>query len=707
MCGVSIPARRALMTKGVLQKPLQEANTLTKPFAILLAGLVVLSVLLGACGSRATPVPEPTTASPAAQEAATAAAPLTATTNQGTGQVATAETPGSAIGQVAKAVEQVAKAVGQVGKTSEQDAKPPEAYTTPHPILADGRVRQAIAYCIDRDALIAAVYPLLSEEQRDALRMDATLPKPHWAYKGPYAGYEYSVEKGSALLEEAGWTLAEGATVRTNQAGERLALKLTTTTAPFRQTWGAVAAENAAACGIELVPQYTEAAWWLGDTSGLARRDFELGAFAWVGEPDPRGTILYGCDQIPLASNNWQGQNYMGWCNKTADAAITAVSHTLEREDRIAEYDVFHKEFAQDVVSLPLFQHLLVEAWTPNLEGIRVSPTEGALASASSWKLAEGGNSVVVGLAQEPASLFELVEGTDAARQVYGLGVSRTSTQFDFNYQPGIQDPLSTVENSLSISETVSIKAGDLVYTAQGTPARLEEGVAVFDAEGNRVRYTGSAPIKMKRLVSTYKFKDYKWSDGTPGAAADLDLGYLIDCDPDSGNTSFERCDQVQEFRAGPTLAYTIKWLPGAQPWLYFLAPFHIYPSHQVLSDGRKLADVPAAEWAALPEIAEQPLSMAPFVLTEWQKGESMTFTRNKYFQPAPALETIIIRFYPDSQAAVAALLSGDVAFLDKAALGTGAAVQPVMDAAQEGKLVVKTMGSPTWEHMDFSLFTK
>jgi hypothetical protein len=63
------------MTKGVLQKPLQEANTLTKPFAILLAGLVVLSVLLGACGSRATPVPEPTTASPAAQEAATAAAP--------------------------------------------------------------------------------------------------------------------------------------------------------------------------------------------------------------------------------------------------------------------------------------------------------------------------------------------------------------------------------------------------------------------------------------------------------------------------------------------------------------------------------------------------------------------------------------------------------------------------------------------------------
>ena len=34
-----------------------------------------------------------------------------------------------------------------------------EEYTTPHPILSDLKVREAIAYCIDRNSLIASVYP--------------------------------------------------------------------------------------------------------------------------------------------------------------------------------------------------------------------------------------------------------------------------------------------------------------------------------------------------------------------------------------------------------------------------------------------------------------------------------------------------------------------------------------------------------------------
>jgi ABC-type transport system substrate-binding protein len=663
---------------------LREERLLTKQLPLVLA-VLALSLTLSACSARrAATTPQVATGAPTA--AATTAATATPDTSKVVEKAATEQTPTTASGQGSKA---------------------PEAYTTPHSILSDVRVRQAIADCVDRDALIASVYPFLSAQQRNELRMDATLPKAHWAYRGPYGDYEHSVAKGTALLEEAGWTLAEGATFRMNATNAALSLKLTTTTAPFRETWAAVAAESVAACGIELVPQYTEASWWLGDATGLARRDFELGAFAWAGDSDPRGAVLYACDAIPLASNNWQGQNYMGWCNQTASDAIVAAGLTLERNRRISEYDTFHKEFARNMVSLPLFQHLQVAAWAPNLEGIRVSPTESALAGAASWKRKDGKDSVVVGLAQEPATLFGLVDRGDATSQVYRLGVSAINTQFDFNYQPGIQDPLSTVENGLAISSTVEVKAGDGVLTALGTPARLAKGVKVFDADGKEVSYDGTSTIKMKQLVSTYKFHEYKWSDGTPGAAADLDLGYLIDCDPESGNTSFELCDQVAEFRAGPNLEYTIKWLPGAHPWLYFLAPFHVYPSYQVLSDGRKLAEVPAAEWAALPEIAAKPLSMAPFVLKEWKKGESLTFERNKYYEPAPVLQTIVIRFFPDSQAAMDALMKGEVDYLDQAVVGTGAAAQAALAAVKDGKLAVRAMGSATWEHLDFNLFAK
>jgi hypothetical protein len=69
------------------------------------------------------------------------------------------------------------------------------------------------------------------------------------------------------------------------------------------------------------------------------RRDFELGAFAWVGQVEPAGRTLYACDQVPLPSNNWEGQNYMGWCNENASRSIVRATNTLIRDDRVAAYD--------------------------------------------------------------------------------------------------------------------------------------------------------------------------------------------------------------------------------------------------------------------------------------------------------------------------------------------------------------------------------
>ncbi|MDO9348571.1 MAG: ABC transporter substrate-binding protein, partial [Anaerolineales bacterium] len=107
-----------------------------------------------------------------------------------------------------------------------------EAFTTPHPILGDLRVRQALSYCTNKLDLIKAVYPLIPEDQQKALVLNTMIEKGHWAYAGDenITIYPFDPDKGKALLEEAGWTLAEGATYRANAAGEELALKFTTTT---------------------------------------------------------------------------------------------------------------------------------------------------------------------------------------------------------------------------------------------------------------------------------------------------------------------------------------------------------------------------------------------------------------------------------------------------------------------------------------------
>ena len=147
-------------------------------------------------------------------------------------------------------------------------------YPDPHPILSDLRVRQAMAYCTDKLALIQSVYPLLSPAQQQALLMNSMIPRDHWAYAGDatISLYPYNPVQGKSLLEQAGWTHATITdTFRTNAAGEELAVKITTTSAAFRQTWAAAWEQQMSDCGIRIVRYHVPSSWWFGDTTGLSR----------------------------------------------------------------------------------------------------------------------------------------------------------------------------------------------------------------------------------------------------------------------------------------------------------------------------------------------------------------------------------------------------------------------------------------------------
>jgi ABC-type transport system substrate-binding protein len=548
--------------------------------------------------------------------------------------------------------------------------------------------------------------------------MDTFIPKTHWAYGGEITDYAYDPAAGMALLEEAGWT---GEGVRVNANGDTLSIKFTTTNAQFRQTWSAVMIQNLAECGIEILPLYAPASWWFGDTTGLARRDFELGAFAWVGQADPTGRTLYACNQIPLPSNNWEGQNGMGWCNETASQAIILANNTLLREDRIPAYHTVQEEFSKDMVSLPLFQRAEAEAWGANLQGLVSDPTEYGSASAAQWTLADGGDTVVIGFSQEPASMFSLVESAAVQGQIAQMAIGLLNTQYNYDYQPVMQDGLSTIESGMATNEMVDVAPGDIVYNVEGAPVPLEAGTEVI-VDGETLAYDGSSALQLPQLRVTYRLLPYTWSDGTPGSIEDVRLAIQINCDRTSGATSFNTCDSwgTEEdvfagVEFGEDLEFTITYWPGVQDPTYFIAPWTVgadapsllYPSHQVLSDGRMLKDVPAAEWATLPEIAEMPLSYAPFVITEWLRGQSITMEANPHYEGGTGVQRIIVLIIPDTNQAVAQLLSGEVDYLERATLGAGAEVQTVLDAAEQGQVNVEIIASPTWEHVDFNLFTK
>ena len=72
------------------------------------------------------------------------------------------------------------------------------------PILKDARVRQAIAYALDRRPMIEYLW----RDQAQPAR--SILPTQSWAYNGNVPAYDHDLEKATQLLDAAGYPAANG-----------------------------------------------------------------------------------------------------------------------------------------------------------------------------------------------------------------------------------------------------------------------------------------------------------------------------------------------------------------------------------------------------------------------------------------------------------------------------------------------------------------
>ena len=307
-------------------------------------------------------------------------------------------------------------------------------------------------------------------------------------------------------------------------------------------------------CGIQILRSHVPASWWFGDTTGLQVRDFQIGAFAWVGQADPGGQTLWACDQIPLPSNNFVGQNYMGWCNEAADEAIKTANNTLDKAERIAQYLIVQQEYTKDVPAIPIFNRTETFSADAALTGFAPTPGEEYYNyNIDEWAI-PGEDTLVIGFTQEPASLFGLVESAFVANLAihlvdFGLDQNqRTYTSLNYDFQPVLVKELSTIENGLATNDDVEVNAGDKVIDAAGNPVEVAAGIKVKDATGAKLNSpTAPSDEAADRQVRT--IDGLTWSDGTPVTQADVELDHKITCDKESGATSYITCDNIGEHR--------------------------------------------------------------------------------------------------------------------------------------------------------------
>lgn len=248
----------------------------------------------------------------------------------------------------------------------------PSDLSQPHPLLADPRTRQAIAYGTNREAMAREVFA------GQVSVMHSWIPVEHWAYAGDemLTLYPYDLDRATELLEEAGWILADDG--YRYKEGTRLPQVRFFIPAdqPHRERIAQLFQTDMLALGIEVDIVEVPEAQWYGADNPRTRRAFDLIEFAWIPGLEPNGQVSYTCPNIPSEENGWRGQNFMGWCNNQATVALLAAAQELDRARRAALYVIAQQQFTAEVPSLPLFSQLELYAAAPGMRNLGFNPTE-------------------------------------------------------------------------------------------------------------------------------------------------------------------------------------------------------------------------------------------------------------------------------------------------------------------------------------------
>ncbi len=241
------------------------------------------------------------------------------------------------------------------------------------PGLDKKEVRQAIAYCIDRDSLVqqrlkGQVKPLQSFVVPELSKFQT----PAWQK------YKRDVNKAKELLAKAGYTPEKP-------------LKLTISTTAgnkAREDNEAFFQQQLKECGIQLEIKNTEAKTFFGDW--IPKGTFEIGEWAWLGSPGYAGAAslinLFTPDQIPTAANDYEGQNYYRYNNPQVGEINNKLKGTLDEEEGAKLIKQVQEIMAEDVPLLPLYQRIDPIAFSEKIRGPENNPTqEGPFWNIEDW----------------------------------------------------------------------------------------------------------------------------------------------------------------------------------------------------------------------------------------------------------------------------------------------------------------------------------
>lgn len=227
------------------------------------------------------------------------------------------------------------------------------AFNMRDPILKDARVRQALAYAIDRQPLIHYLW-------RDFARpADSILPPESWAYDGGARRYVHDPEHARQLLNAAGYPPVNGV---------RFHLTMKTSTEESSRLLAAVLQQQLRDVGVALDIRTFEFATFFSD---VTRGAFEMYSLRWIGgneDPDIFEYVFHSSKFTP------HGANRSFYANPRVDVLIDRARSELDQATRKKLYSELQQVLAQELPYINLWYQDNVLVHSRRVRNLTLNP---------------------------------------------------------------------------------------------------------------------------------------------------------------------------------------------------------------------------------------------------------------------------------------------------------------------------------------------
>jgi len=220
-------------------------------------------------------------------------------------------------------------------------------------LLSDVNIRQAIAYGIDRQAILEGAW--LPYGTSGEILNSMVLPGL-W-YTAPnddldLTVYDFDPTTAQGILFDAGWEDTDADSIRENASLEELALDFITTKNNMRIASAALFKAQMAEIGIRVhVSTYLPGEFFSGDptNSRLAAGDFDIAEFTWTVPDDDVLFKYYNIDD-PTNYGGYSNPTLDGYYNDAKAAKVDGNSSAFEDSALNWQYI-----FSEDLPALPMF----------------------------------------------------------------------------------------------------------------------------------------------------------------------------------------------------------------------------------------------------------------------------------------------------------------------------------------------------------------